>query len=569
MHFAPPHRRPRALSSARLTVFSACAAAAACAARLPPGALAARSTVGALSVAALERELPAGASDETRRRAAEDWLVERALAREARRLQLDRTPAARALVTTRRDDALLALVEMQLDRSVAAPDASAVSAFLREHQAETAGAEKLSLRQVFRRVPRQAGASEREQARARMEALRARLLGGEDFARLAEAESDSETAKFGGLITPVARGQLAPAVDAVVWRLGVGEISAVVETPVGLHVFRLEARLPPEPLTPEQAQAWARHRLTTEARAALRRERFATWRRAARAVYTPEILAQPRPAHEAVVLRLDGFAWTARDVEAQRASLNFAARRLRAPTDVLEAEAWRRLALWHAHRTDFADGAPARDALQRAERQALAQLAAERRVARWLARVPEGELRATYDVAPERFAEQARLRVRILFVPAREARALREAFDTLDALARDVRAGKRDFAQAARELSHDPSAETGGDLGWVAPKDMQEWPGPTCVRRLAALPTGELSAPLLVESYREARLEYEPAGYLLARVEERRDPNVPRFEDVREQVAEVYATRHVAEAQAALRADVLREIEAEILVGAR
>src|SRR4029453_4075455 len=54
------------------------------------------------------------------------------------------------------------------------------------------------------------------------------------------------------------------------WALQPGELSDVVETRVGFHVFRLEERRPPEELTPDQQRDWARLRLTHLARQAAR-----------------------------------------------------------------------------------------------------------------------------------------------------------------------------------------------------------------------------------------------------------------------------------------------------------
>ncbi len=481
---------------------------------------------------------------------------------------LARAPHARDALATAALDVLVARVEDDLHARLPPPDDDAILAFLKAHAAATAGAEKLSLRHAFRRLPRAASDDQRARARAAMQALRARLLAGEDFAALARAESDSETAKFGGQITPVARGQLPPAAEAIVWRLAPGEISEVVDTPVGLHVFRLEARLASEPLTPDQARAWARHRLTSEARLAARRARQDAWRAASGAVYRPDALADPRTPPEAPVFQLGDTRVTRRDLDARHAALGFARRRLRAPAGLLEELAWRHLALWHARHARLARSPETARAVERAQRRALAQLAAARRIAAWRARLPENELRALFDLDPARFADHATRRVRVVVLARREGRTLDQAFDELTALARDVHDGKRDLADAARELSDDPSADQGGDLGFVTLRELGEWAGPTCSERIAAQATGALGAPLLVESYREEKLEYEPSAYLLARVEAQRQPAAPRFEDVRAEVAQVYAQRHWQAADAALRADVLRETQAEILVDA-
>ena len=84
-----------------------------------------------------------------------------------------------------------------------------------------------------------------EQARARADALRARLAGGADFAALAKAESDDTgSAANGGLVGIINRGGTAAAFEEAAFSLPVGEISKVVRTEYGFHILRVEQRTP-------------------------------------------------------------------------------------------------------------------------------------------------------------------------------------------------------------------------------------------------------------------------------------------------------------------------------------
>ena len=79
----------------------------------------------------------------------------------------------------------------------------------------------------------------REQALAVAQAVLKRARAGEDFARLAIEFSDEPGAgPRGGSLGRFGRGQMVPAFDAVAFKLAVGEISAVVETPFGFHVIQ-------------------------------------------------------------------------------------------------------------------------------------------------------------------------------------------------------------------------------------------------------------------------------------------------------------------------------------------
>ncbi len=84
-----------------------------------------------------------------------------------------------------------------------------------------------------------------EQARARAEALRARLAGGADFAALAKSESDDTgSAQNGGLVGLVNRGATAAAFEDAAFNLPIGELSKVIRTEYGFHILRVDQRQP-------------------------------------------------------------------------------------------------------------------------------------------------------------------------------------------------------------------------------------------------------------------------------------------------------------------------------------
>jgi peptidyl-prolyl cis-trans isomerase C len=84
-----------------------------------------------------------------------------------------------------------------------------------------------------------------EQARAKAQALLNRLKQGADFAQLAAAESDdSGTAALGGDMGYVSKGATVAAFEAAAYALPTGQLSAVVATPFGFHVLRVDQRAP-------------------------------------------------------------------------------------------------------------------------------------------------------------------------------------------------------------------------------------------------------------------------------------------------------------------------------------
>jgi parvulin-like peptidyl-prolyl isomerase len=91
----------------------------------------------------------------------------------------------------------------------------------------------------------------RAHARRDAEQIRAALLGGADFEKLArERSKDAGTAARGGDLGWVAPGIMVPEFDAAAFPLGTGKISPVFETVYGFHVVRVDERRGGE-VTPE------------------------------------------------------------------------------------------------------------------------------------------------------------------------------------------------------------------------------------------------------------------------------------------------------------------------------
>ncbi|MCA9752559.1 MAG: peptidylprolyl isomerase [Gemmatimonadetes bacterium] len=83
----------------------------------------------------------------------------------------------------------------------------------------------------------------RNQAKARAEAIRQRLLAGEDFAEVARETSDDPTsAEKGGELGTVPAESLEPKLREAIEPLQVGEITEVLEDPRGYSIFRLDGR---------------------------------------------------------------------------------------------------------------------------------------------------------------------------------------------------------------------------------------------------------------------------------------------------------------------------------------
>ena len=87
----------------------------------------------------------------------------------------------------------------------------------------------------------------RAEAKARADAILNRLRHGEDFARLAKAESDGPNKGDGGLWSTSPGSYSVASVNAATTSLPLGQISQVIEGPTSYHVIRVEARRPAGP----------------------------------------------------------------------------------------------------------------------------------------------------------------------------------------------------------------------------------------------------------------------------------------------------------------------------------
>ncbi len=82
----------------------------------------------------------------------------------------------------------------------------------------------------------------KQAAKDKLEELRARVAKGEDFGTLAILYSQDGSAKSGGELGFVGRGQLVKAFEAVAFKLKPNELSQIVETEFGFHIVQLVER---------------------------------------------------------------------------------------------------------------------------------------------------------------------------------------------------------------------------------------------------------------------------------------------------------------------------------------
>lgn len=193
---------------------------------------------------------------EARQGLLESFLEERLLALEARRRGL----VAPGAGETAEVAAVRRLIETDVLPRARVVDAE-VQAWCAQHAAEFHLPERRTLRQVLT-----TSLNEARDVRRRLE------RDPNSFEVLARTRSRGPEAAQGGLMGTFVRGELPPELDQVAFSLAAGQLSAVIESPHGFHVLRVEAVEPArEPSSAECAQK-TRARLLAERSEQARRD---------------------------------------------------------------------------------------------------------------------------------------------------------------------------------------------------------------------------------------------------------------------------------------------------------
>lgn len=133
--------------------------------------------------------------------------------------------------------------------------------------------ERRTVRQILITVNDDLAENRRPEAQRRIEALAAELAGHpERFGALAQRHSECPSAFHQGLIGTVPAGTLYPELDAVLFALPAGAVSAVVESPLGFHLLRCEAIQPAGPIPFAEVSGKIRERLGERQRQRAQRE---------------------------------------------------------------------------------------------------------------------------------------------------------------------------------------------------------------------------------------------------------------------------------------------------------
>jgi len=196
-------------------------------------------------VSALPQQYQAYAKGPGRRAFAENLVQMKLLSNEAIKENLDKQPQVQDQLKFQRDDLLARTMFMHYQETAKVDDA-AVQQYYQSHthDFESVKASHILIRVKGAPMPAAAGKTELtdEEALAKAQAIRKRVVGGEDFATVAKAESDDTgSAQNGGSLGEFHRGQMVPPFEQAAFAMKPGDISEPVKTPFGYHIIKVEA----------------------------------------------------------------------------------------------------------------------------------------------------------------------------------------------------------------------------------------------------------------------------------------------------------------------------------------
>jgi len=181
-----------------------------------------------------------------RRQFAERMIMFKVMSQEAHRLKLEDTAAFKDQLAFQTEQ-LLANQYYQNLQSTTKADEAAERKYYEEHKSDYL---QLKARHILIRfkgspVPLKKDAKEltEEEALAKAQDIRKKLVDGADFATLAKAESDDAgSGANGGDLGTFGHGRMVPAFEEVAFKIPVGELSEPVKSQFGYHIIKVESR---------------------------------------------------------------------------------------------------------------------------------------------------------------------------------------------------------------------------------------------------------------------------------------------------------------------------------------
>lgn len=461
-----------------------------------------------------------------RTEAIRDIALESILSASARKEGLDQQPEiARQLALTRRSQLKKAFVEERVDVTD-----DEIRQYYESHPEQFRQGARVTLRHIFKEVPRTAGPEEKRQLRDEAERILQALEAGEDFGEMAERHSEVGSGKkSGGLVGPVEVEKLNEAIQGALTNLEPGQLSGVVETEHGYEILKIEQREPARHTPLESAQSSITQALRAEKYRALAQSLFAS--------------QVESPVHYDLLEDIEGNKdKTFYSVGGRKVSLGefldipwaYSLEEILQRPDRAERE--------NTVREVITDGLIEAECVragldQRRDVARRIELYQNRLLAEFYLRALKMEvepseegIEAYYQEHRDELKGPKRIKARLIRLPAdvrsgmsppERHYAMQRCFNQAQKIVEELRAGE-DFAEYAKRHSADPSALQGGSLGWVRQGPM----GYHFDMAAFEMKAGEISDPV----------EYE-LGYMIIQVEDIEPPPPLSLEEAKRIIA--------------------------------
>lgn len=164
-------------------------------------------------------------------------------------------------------------------------------AYYDAHLSEFTTPPTVTLREILVSVPSSPqgiNVAQDEEAKQKADEIRARIMAGESFEKLAADLSDAPSRANAGLIGPINAGDLSPDLQELVGKMKTGDLTELLRTQRGYQMLKLEASTVAQTTPFERARAEIDERVFTDKRQAefrkfvekLRREAIIEWKNA-------------------------------------------------------------------------------------------------------------------------------------------------------------------------------------------------------------------------------------------------------------------------------------------------
>ena len=179
-----------------------------------------------------------------RRQFAQNLVELSVLSGAAEKAELDKQPETKVQLEFQRENILAQAMFLHLQQTTPVSDAD-IQTYYDAHKSdyETLTARHILIRVKGAPMPATPGKPELsdDEAKARAESIRKRIQDGEDFAKIAKAESDdTSSGEKGGDLGEFKKGMMVPPFEKAAFALKPGDISEPVLSPFGYHIIQVQ-----------------------------------------------------------------------------------------------------------------------------------------------------------------------------------------------------------------------------------------------------------------------------------------------------------------------------------------